>query len=104
MKLRTLLVCGISIVPSVAGANDIPNGEQERKAWCAEYVTVFEPRRPKFMSGSPLNQEFWKNNTPAAVQQKQLADYEADLQDFKDKTAINNERVRLCSSWGLRAN
>ncbi|MGA1834237.1 hypothetical protein [Rhizobium wenxiniae] len=104
MRFRTLFVCGISCWPTVAAAIDVPQGEQERTAWCAKYVTVLEPRRPKFMSGSPLNQEFWKNNTPAAVQQKQLADFEADLQDFKDKTAINNERVRLCSSWGLRAN
>lgn len=104
MKFRALLVCGISIFPAVTVAMEVPQGEQERKKWCAQYVTVLEPRRPKFLSGSSLNQDFWKNNTPIAVQKKQVAEYEAGLQDFKDKTAANNERIRLCDSWGLRAN
>ncbi len=104
MKFGIVVSFGLSILPSIANAIEVPQGETERKAWCGEYVTILEPRKPKFMSGSPLNQEFWKKNTPAAIQEKQIAEYKSSLQDFRKKSQANDDRVRLCRGWGFRVN
>lgn len=104
MKIGIVVSCGLSILPSIANAIEVPQGEAERKVWCAEYVTLLKPRKPKFMTGSPLNQEFWKKNTAASVQEKQVAEYETSLQEFRKKSQANDDRIRLCSGWGFKAN
>ncbi|WP_313606459.1 hypothetical protein [Rhizobium sp.] len=104
MKFRTLFICGISFWPTVAAAVDVPQGEQERKAWCIQYGAPAEPNKPKFMTGSELNKRYWKDQLGEAEMKKQLARYEAALASFAEKTKANNERVATCKSWGYRAN
>lgn len=104
MKFRTLLVCGISTFPAVAVAIEVPQGEQERKAWCIQYGAPAEPNKPKFMKGSELNQRYWKDQLGEAEMKKQRIQYEEALALFAEKTKANNERVATCKSWGYRAN
>lgn len=104
MKFSMLVSCGILVAPSIAGAIEVPQGEQERKTWCIQYGAPAEPRKPKFMTGSELRQQYWKDQLGEAEMNKQRLKYEAELLSFSEKSKANDQRLEMCRGWGYRAN